>query len=88
MSTEIEQLLNEYRLTTAEILYHFPDYPSLLQTYVWQELDLTPDFPNLYKFLNFWESFLDGKLHSVSVSSCEVIKSSEIHLIDKDYIIH
>ena len=23
--------LEGYRLTTAEILYHFPDYPSLLQ---------------------------------------------------------
>ena len=24
-------LIDGYRLTTAEILYHFPDYPSLLQ---------------------------------------------------------
>lgn len=86
--TDIKQLLNDYRLTTAEIFYHFPDYPSLLQTYVWQELDLTPDFPELYKFLNFWDRFLDGKLHSVSIANCEVIKTSEICFIDKDYIIH
>lgn len=36
--------LNDYRLTTAEILYRLPDHPRLLQTYVWQELDLLPDF--------------------------------------------
>ena len=29
-----------YRLTTAEILYHMPDHPGLLQSYVWQDLDL------------------------------------------------
>ena len=34
--------LNDYRLTTAEILYHLPDHPTLLQTYIWQEYDLAP----------------------------------------------
>ena len=29
--------LRDYRLTTAEILYHMPDHPKLLQSYVWQE---------------------------------------------------
>ena len=34
--------LKQYRLTTAEILYHMPDHPSLLQSYLWQEYDLAP----------------------------------------------
>jgi uncharacterized protein Usg len=34
MASLIPQL-KRYRLTTAEILYHFPDHPDLLQTYVW-----------------------------------------------------
>ena len=59
--------LNGYRLTTAEILYHMPDHPGVLQTFVWQELDLAPRFPALRKFLNFWEREIDGKLHSVRV---------------------
>ena len=37
--------LKDYRLTTAEILYCLPDHPALLQTYVWQDLDLAPEFP-------------------------------------------
>jgi uncharacterized protein Usg len=60
--------LEGYRLTTAEILYHLPDYPSLLQTFVWQRLDRAPDFPRLQKFLDFWAHNLDGKLHSVNVA--------------------
>ena len=46
--------LQSYRLTTAEILYHMPDHPDLLQTFVWQELDIAPRFPVLCRFLDFW----------------------------------
>ena len=59
--------MRDYRLTTAEILYHMPDHPGLLQTYVWQELDLAPQFPELQRFLDFWSRSLDGKLHSVRI---------------------
>ena len=34
--------LKDYRLTTAEILYRLPDHPEILQTYVWQDLDIAP----------------------------------------------
>jgi uncharacterized protein Usg len=66
--------LNGYRLTTAEILYHLPDHPHLLQTYVWQALDLAPAYPILRKFLDFWQKNLEGKLHSVKVASVDVIQ--------------
>ena len=72
--------LNDYRLTTAEILYHFPDYPSLLQTYIWQEYDLMPDLPILHKFLDFWHLNLDGRLHSVRVSSRELIQIPKLQV--------
>lgn len=70
-------MLRDYRLTTAEILYHMPDHPALLQSYVWQELDLAPKFPVLQKFLDFWEATLDGKLHSVKVASAQLINPAE-----------
>lgn len=66
--------LKDYRLTTAQILYHLPDYPSVLQTYVWQKIDLPPEFPELRKFLDFWQQSLDGKLHSVRVMSARLVK--------------
>lgn len=69
----IRQQFQGYRLTTAEILYHMPDHPGLLQTYIWQELDLAPIFPTLRRFLRFWQRELDGKLHSVRVGSSRMI---------------
>jgi len=70
-------MLDDYRLTTAEILYHLPDYPSLLQSYVWQQLDRVPDFPRLNGFLAFWARELDGRLHSVRVATVGVLQPAE-----------
>ncbi len=69
--------LNHFRLTTAHILYHMPDHPGLLQSYVWQDYDLAPKFPTLRRFLDFWTSNLDGKLHSVEVASSELLQAPQ-----------
>ncbi len=70
--------LRDYRLTTAEILYHLPDHPHLLQSFLWQEYDLAPHFPMLRKFLDFWSHNLDGKLHSVKVAGQQLIQAPEL----------
>ena len=70
--------LKDYRLTTAEILYRMPDHPGLLQTYVWQELDIAPEFPVLHKFLDFWQRQIEGKLHSVRVGSVGLIQPASL----------
>jgi len=62
-----------YGLTTAEIHYHLPDQPSLIQLYVWQEYDLAPKFPELKAFLKFWTREIEGKLHSVVVAHSRLI---------------
>lgn len=86
--TDMEQMLRDYRLTTAEILYHLPDHPLILQTYLWQELDLVPDFPTLKKFLAFWERELEGRLHSVKIAACEVIKPSDFIFCKGEFRLH
>ena len=63
--------LGEYRLTTAEIIYRMPDHPDLLQSFIWQKLDLAPDFPELRRFLEFWSRNIEGKLHSVKVGQAQ-----------------
>jgi len=60
-----------FRLTTAEILYRLPDHPGLLQTYVWQAMDIPPRFPALRKFLSFWEAQIEGPLHSVRIGAVD-----------------
>lgn len=88
MSDIGKMILRDYRLTTAEILYRLPDHPSLLQTYVWQDLDLNPDFPMLKKFLAFWDKSLDGKLYAVKIAVCEDIRSNEYRQVPTSILIH
>ncbi|PWC69593.1 Usg family protein [Azospirillum sp. TSH7] len=80
--------LRDFRLTTAEILYHMPDHPGLLQSYLWQELDQAPDYPVLRRFLDFWQRNLDGKLHSVRLASQTLITPGELRHVAADFRLH
>jgi uncharacterized protein Usg len=80
--------LQDYRLTTAEILYHLPDHPSLLQSYLWQEYDLAPDFPELHRFLGFWTREIEGRLHSVRVASKKLITPDDIRVTRHEFLIN
>lgn len=73
-------------LVTAEILYYLPDYPGLLQSYTCQIYDCAPDFPQLRRFLRFWQEKLDGPLHSVGIA--HFLGRSSWSRIDLDETIH
>ena len=70
--------LKGYRVTTAEILYHLPDQPGLLQTFIWQFMDQAPRFPRLNRFLDFWHREIDGILHSVNVAHAELATPTKL----------
>ena len=75
--SELELQLRGYRLTTAEILYFLPDHPLVLQTFIWQHLDISPRYPRLRKFLDFWEDQIEARLHSVTISANQLIRPAE-----------
>ena len=77
-----------WRLTTAEITYHIPDYPTMLQTFLWQRLDLPPRFPELMKFLAFWQRNLDGPLHSVRIGHIGILSPARWRALESAAIIH
>ena len=85
---EMELMLNGYGLTTASILYHMPDHPHLLQTYIWQQYDLAPKFPALYRFIDFWREKLDGPLHSVSYTHKRLIAPNEWRNVRGELVLH
>lgn len=68
------------RLTTAEVLYYIPDHPSLLQTFMWQTLDVAPEFPRVHRFLDFWRAEIDAVIHSVQVSAAGLITPAQLEV--------
>ena len=88
MSQDFRRQLQGYGLTTARILYRRPDYRWLLQSYVWQDYDLWPEFPQLQKFLTFWQDRLEGPLHSVTVAHARLIRPAEISPVNGEFRLH
>ena len=84
-SKDFKRQMSGYVLTTAQILYRRPDHQWLLQTFVWQNYDLFPKFPELQRFLAFWVEKLEGPLHSVMVAHSRLIKPAELKAIDGEF---
>lgn len=78
----------DWCLTTVEILYHMPDHPGLLQSFVWQKLDRAPNFPELSRFLNFWRREIEAPLHSVRVASYGLIHPAELRYANGQFALH
>jgi uncharacterized protein Usg len=87
-SPEFRKQLEGFSLTTAEILYRMPDHPAILQSYIWQDYDIAPEFPVLKKFLDFWESKLDGPLFKVTVGHCQLIGPAELKALGAEFRLH
>ena len=83
--SQFQDMLAGFSLTTAEILYHLPDHPALLQTFIWQDYDLAPKFPKLLGFLGFWSKNLDGKLAAVRVAHKTLISPAELKLVGSEF---
>lgn len=71
--------LEGWRLATAEVLYYMPDHPALLQSFIWQTLDLAPDYPRIHRFLNFWKREIDAVIHSVRLATGETIAPPKLN---------
>jgi len=87
-ANETELMLQGYGLTTAELLYRMPDYRNFLNSLVWQEYDLAPDYPRLFKFIEFWNGSIDGPLHSVRFTHRKLIAPGEWRNVVGEFTVH
>lgn len=85
---DFRRQLEGYSLTTAHILYHLPDFPGLLQSYIWQDYDRAPEFPTLNDFLRFWQRELHGPLHSVEVAHQRLVGPTSLVAVDGIWSVH
>jgi uncharacterized protein Usg len=88
ISEDFRKQFEGYGLTTAKILYRLPDHQRLLQTFVWQDYDLFPRFPQLSRFLDFWRRELEGPLHSVTVAHARLIRPSEFRALSGEFYLN
>jgi uncharacterized protein Usg len=83
-----ELMLKGYGLTTAEMFYHMPDYPHVLNSFVWQDYDLAPDHDRLFAFIDFWKREIEGPLHSVRFTHRKMISAGEWQNMVGEFRVH
>ena len=76
------------RLTTAEVLYYMPDHPRLLQSFMWQTLDVAPEYPRVHRFLDYWRREIQAVIHSVRLSSVGVVAPARVHFAEEIGTLH
>jgi uncharacterized protein Usg len=86
--TDFHRQLGGERLTTAEVIYYLPDHPALLQRFLWQTLDLPPEFPRVCQFLDFWRREIDAVIHSVTCSAAGLISPAKIGVGRRIGVLH
>jgi uncharacterized protein Usg len=79
---DLADQLNGRRLTTAEVLYYMPDHPKLLQSFLWQTLDLAPEYPRVHRFLRFWRREIQAVIHSVQVTTVGLVTPADVRFAD------
>jgi uncharacterized protein Usg len=75
--SDLELMLKGYGQTTAELFYRMPDYRNVLNTFIWQHMDLAPDYPRLFGFIEFWQDQIEGQLHSVRFVHRKMLRPGE-----------
>jgi uncharacterized protein Usg len=86
--TETELMLKGYGLTTAEMIYRMPDYRNVLNTFVWQDYDLAPDYPNSSSSSSSGRTKIEGPLHSVRFTHRKMISPGEWRNVTGTFTYH
>lgn len=85
--SDFELQLKGYGLLTAEVFYYLPDYPSLIQQFIWQDYDEAPDYPVLFGFLDHWRREIEAAIHSVRIAHERTLGPREWRRIDNEFIL-
>ncbi len=61
-------IIRRKELVLLNVNYYLPDYTSIIQEFIWQTKDVTPELPRVHKFLNFWHHNIEAVISEVFVT--------------------
>lgn len=87
-TSDFQVQLEGQRLTTTEVLYYLPDHPVLIQSFVWQTMDIAPRYPRVARFLDYWRREIDAAIHSVRIGNVDAVRAAEWSRTDVVFWLH
>lgn len=64
--------MREPTIVTVQVFYFIPNYRSLLNSFLWQTLDVSPRYPRIGRFLDFWRREIDAVIQDVVICDSNV----------------
>lgn len=61
-------ILKKTSLITTNVYYYIPDYPGLVNMFLFQCEDYIPDIPKIHKFLKYWKDNDLAKVQEIIIS--------------------
>ena len=62
------RILTNTRPVLLQVVYYLPDYPSVLQQFIWGLDDEIPDLRRTHRFLHHWHHNIDAVISEVLIS--------------------
>jgi uncharacterized protein Usg len=81
-------LAGSRQLVTVSVLYYLPDYPSLLNEFLWQTMDLGPKYPRVEAFLDHWRREIDATIKEVMISGSRSTAARTLRTVDDLVVLH
>lgn len=86
--SETELLLKGWGISTIEACYRMPDHQLVLNSLVVQMVDLAPDYPRLFAFVEFWKDNIDGPLHSIRFTHARMLGPRQWRHVVGEFPLH
>ena len=61
-------ILVKNTIVTINVLYWMPDYTHILQEFIWQTADISPEYPRVHRFLNYWHDNIEAVISEVNIA--------------------
>ena len=68
-------------IVNLDLYYYMPDYADIIQQFIWQTNDITPELPRVHKYLKYWQYNIDAVIKEARVAYTDNqngFKSAEI----------
>ena len=56
------------KVVTLDLFYYMPDHNSLIQEFIWQTKDITPELPRIHRFHSNWREHIEATIAEINIS--------------------
>ena len=78
-------IIEKWTLASVQVIYYIPDFPHIVNEFMWQTDDQRPNFPRIGRFLNYWDRYIDGPIKEVYIYDHE---EHNVRHVDRRYKIN